>query len=702
IVLCLISEAMSDGANSDADGMLGVRSLDVTPSEPSPEETTSVRPELPARHGQHHKKKASVVDYDDDDEQLNSELQLVFDQHAQGGRQPGWLYVKVAVLLISWNGACDDLNTEGEVDDLARMFRERYNYRVRNIRLECNGDQLAQVQVNKSIADFVYDEDGPSTLLIVYYAGHDQDLTKASERNPTIDRPTTVVWNYAEAALQQTKGDIFEIFDCCYAGDLGRGSGGRGFGTRCFEFLGATSSGATTKAPGKHSFTSGLIWALGVLAKESGRFTTSKLANKIREAPNFPQKQVPILYERNDLATLQRIVIAPLSKGDEASATSPAEKPNISHQLWGFLDLRISLEKLPTEPEIKKFAKDVSVMMQTTELRIRHTKWGGLYRQLSTEGVHSPVVRKVVRTWRDIGRRRRRASSAGILSPSDQSPLGSFSPALAQSFSAGRLLPMPHSTQSSLRHAAYHFHMGFRSVVDLVILTAVDLKKGQHFLTLIMCFAETVGPQPLTRPITIPVLDQRSFRMLRPLLPHPIAAECQAPSGGARCYALAMNEGKHATCLRSCAQGAQGAMAQRVCLLEVISASKKAYLVRVPASTVSLGLLPRKPRTRDIHRTMAESSNQDSQNPDQQSTDRAHVNKDGGAAKYDNKFDVDEKVWMKNPDTDKFEWIMYIVAKQYDQNKPGWEYKVKYKLDDNSYELYRQGAWVAEKELDEA
>lgn len=94
-------------------------------------------------------------------------------------------------------------------------------------------------------------------------------------------------------------------------------------------------------------------------------------------------------------------------------------------------------------------------------------------------------------------------------------------------------------------------------------------------------------------------------------------------------------------------------MAQRVCLLEVISASKKAYLVRVPASTVSLGLLPRKPRTRDIHRTMAESSNQvrlldparlllrltndfilqDSQNPDQQSTDRAHVNKDGGAAK---------------------------------------------------------------------
>ncbi|KAL8690272.1 MAG: hypothetical protein Q9224_004441 [Gallowayella concinna] len=484
---------MSDRASLDADDMLGVFSLDVTPSEPSPGDTTALRPDVPARHGQQHNKKASVVDYDDEDEQLNSDLQLVFDQNAQMGQQSSWLYVKVAVLLISWDSSCDDLNTEGEVDALARMFRETYNYKVQNVKLKCQGDRLAQVQVNKSIADFIYEEDGPSTLLIVYYAGHGTPgqrqgfLELTGERSPTIDDPAKVVWNFAEAALQQTRGDIFEIFDCCYAGDLGRGSGGRGFGTRCFEFLGATSSGATTKAPGKHSFSSGLIWALGVLAKESGRFTTSTLANKIRDAPNFPRTQVPILYERNDLASLQRIVIAPLLKGDEASVAGSAGKQDIiQHQPWGFLDLRIGLERCPTGPEVAKFAKEVRMLMESTELRIRNAKWGGLYRPMSTaHAVHTPMVRKAVRTLLDMGLKRRRVSSASLPSPAFQSSPGAHLPAPAQSHLAGSLLPAPPSGRSSLHAAVYHFDMGFRSVMDLVRLTTVSLRKRRHFLTLI-------------------------------------------------------------------------------------------------------------------------------------------------------------------------------------------------------------------------
>ncbi|KAL8801501.1 MAG: hypothetical protein Q9182_004404 [Xanthomendoza sp. 2 TL-2023] len=420
---------MSDCVSLDVDGMHGDFALDVTLSEPSPADKTSLRPDVPALHGQQHNKKASVVDYDDEDEQLNSDLQLEFDQYAQIGQQSSWLYDKVAVLLISWDSSCDDLNTEGEVDELARMFRELYNYKVQNVKLKCQGVRLAQVQVNKSIADFVYEEDSPSTLLIVYYAGHGTPgqrlgtLELTGERSPTIDDPAKVVWNFAEAALQQTQGDIFEIFDCCYAGDLGRGSGGRGFGTRCFEFLGATSSGGTTRAPGKHSFTSGLIWALGVLAKESGRFTTSALANKIRDAPNFPRKQVPILYERNDLASLQRIVIAPLLKGDKTSVAGSAEKQDImQHQAWGILELRVGLERCPTKVEVAKFGKDFSLVMQSTDLRIRHVKWGGLYRpQSAALAVHTPMVRKAVRTLLDIGRRSRRVSLASLPSHSSQS-----------------------------------------------------------------------------------------------------------------------------------------------------------------------------------------------------------------------------------------------------------------------------------------
>ncbi|KAL8732195.1 MAG: hypothetical protein Q9166_002942 [cf. Caloplaca sp. 2 TL-2023] len=163
---------MSDGRLSDADGMLGVFSLDTTASEASAGESASVRTEAPTRYDKQHTEKASIVDYDDEDEQLNSDLQLVFDQHAQVGRRSSWLYDKVAVLLISWDGSCDDLNTKGEVDNLACTLREKYNYKVQNVRLKSNGEKLAQTQVNKSIADFVFDEDGPSTLLLVYYAGH--------------------------------------------------------------------------------------------------------------------------------------------------------------------------------------------------------------------------------------------------------------------------------------------------------------------------------------------------------------------------------------------------------------------------------------------------------------------------------------------------------------------------------------------------
>ncbi len=196
------------------------------------------------------------------------------------------------------------------------------------------------------------------------------------------------MWNHTEDILQHTEADILEIFDCCYAGDLARGCCGSGFGTRCFEFLGATSSGATTRAPGPSSFSSGLIWALGALAKESDKFTTNKLVNKIREAPNFPGKQVPVLTERSDLSSLHRIVMAPLLAADEASTAVPAEEQDITRlQHWGYLNLRISLQRCPEKAEIAKFGKEFRFMLQSTELKVQGVKWAGLYRSPPNVGI---------------------------------------------------------------------------------------------------------------------------------------------------------------------------------------------------------------------------------------------------------------------------------------------------------------------------
>ncbi|KAL8818523.1 MAG: hypothetical protein Q9223_002865 [Gallowayella weberi] len=84
--------------------------------------------------------------------------------------------------------------------------------------------------------------------------------------------------------------------------------------------------------------------------------------------------------------------------------------------------------------------------------------------------------------------------------------------------------------------------------------------------------------------------------------------------------------------------------------------------------------------------------------PQQHPQDRSQVTPDGGAARYDNAFEKNDKVWMKNPDNGIFEWVMSVVEKRYDENKPGWEYQV---IDTNDI-LYREGTWVAEKELDGA
>lgn len=58
-----------------------------------------------------------------------------------------------------------------KVDELAEIFRGTYNYKVQSRRLNSTGLKL-QLQVNAITAKFVLEEDSPSTLLLVYYAGH--------------------------------------------------------------------------------------------------------------------------------------------------------------------------------------------------------------------------------------------------------------------------------------------------------------------------------------------------------------------------------------------------------------------------------------------------------------------------------------------------------------------------------------------------
>ncbi len=80
------------------------------------------------------------------------------------------------VPLLSINSA-DDF----QVGRLHRVLQDKYNCSVYHKQI--NNKKKAQVQAHKYLADFVFDEDGERTLLIVYYAGHGFAGDKAGTLN---------------------------------------------------------------------------------------------------------------------------------------------------------------------------------------------------------------------------------------------------------------------------------------------------------------------------------------------------------------------------------------------------------------------------------------------------------------------------------------------------------------------------------------
>jgi hypothetical protein len=228
--------------------------------------------------------------------------------------------------------------------------------------------------------------------------------------------------------LGDTKADVLVIFDCCYAGDLGR-TWRQNLLLRSSEFIGATVAGALTKIPGKSSFTTALIWALEKLANERPIFTTSELVKETCNAPDFPKTQVPILAERN-AASNTRIQLSKLSP-DGGELESPGNAGALGSDIVPldpqYLSLRFAFDNKPSDKEIKHMALSLNKMIKTHALSARRVDWGGL---------RSSNVLKIAATkFREGAARRkaRRASGASMKIP--------ISPATSDDRSSGLLLP---------------------------------------------------------------------------------------------------------------------------------------------------------------------------------------------------------------------------------------------------------------------
>lgn len=302
---------------------------------------------------------------------------------------------------------------------MAEVFEQLYRYRVYRQRLTTQ--RSAQIQVTKFLTDLIIEEDSEDTLLIIYYAGNATPDTdgrlllegsrKSRSRGERELNLGTIVWEHSESLIHGCLSDVLLIFDCCCAGAVARDHRGGMFTSRIFEFLGATGSDGTTPVPGPDSFTSALIWALSGLSSREGGFTTSQLQRMIREAPNLPKNQVPVLLDRSP-GSVKRLMLAPLQARSSANAREDApedvkftlsevdmnrsvEADEEPSEQWS-LNLQLLMQDLPTPDAITKIAAGFRNLMTSGDIVVQRIEWKGLSlvrsKGLSTPEVKSPAM----------------------------------------------------------------------------------------------------------------------------------------------------------------------------------------------------------------------------------------------------------------------------------------------------------------------
>ncbi|KAI4714090.1 hypothetical protein J4E89_001540 [Alternaria sp. Ai002NY15] len=321
------------------------------------------------------------------DDQHEAKLQQCWDKSIANYLDLPDGYRNVHVLVIKWQDAIDQLNVRQEVDDLTNVFKKVFNYEVTELQLE---EKSPQIQLEMEILNWVYENDDPNNLLIVYYAGHgvyDQAL-KVLELSPTEDGDNTLraIWNDAERTLiEKVKANVLTIMDCCYAGDLMRNVSEHG---RTFEMIAASRMGAPTPGPGENSFTRCLIRQLKVLAvKSSGGygsyFDTHELVERIeKERPDSP----PRLFRRIP-GSSRHIELRRLKPKNER----PTQKPSISSHAR-FLHLGFALKhETIDEKQIQYLTKELPALFSSIRLPLVNIKWLGCRK----EG--KPTLKDIVR-----------------------------------------------------------------------------------------------------------------------------------------------------------------------------------------------------------------------------------------------------------------------------------------------------------------
>jgi Caspase domain len=351
---------------------------------------------------------SELISYEYEYVKLNSSLHLAWSESlAEDIFTNSTRYKAVEVLMLSWESKLDDLKVQGEIEDLKAVFEQQFHFHVSSRCLERVETRKTQLQINKIVADWVYEYDGPKSLLIVYFAGHGRpgksgELEIAGHKSPSDLRSylNKVVRNRTKTCLVGLASDVLQIFDCCFAGIVET----RGSNSRASEFLAATAGDATTPKPGKSSFTTALIWALRELVNEKRRFSTSDLTSKITEAPDFPRDQKPILCKcgRSGFGEQQQlIVLEPLRDSALQSPTSRNISPPLQYDDSGHevITLKFVFATRSEQSDIRNLGKDMNHVVARNNLKINRILFAGI------QPKRNDMVFKAISRFRAMGRK---------------------------------------------------------------------------------------------------------------------------------------------------------------------------------------------------------------------------------------------------------------------------------------------------------
>ncbi|KAI4271297.1 MAG: hypothetical protein LQ337_006122 [Flavoplaca oasis] len=247
-----------------------------------------------------------------------------------------------AAAFPSWED--DDLGVAVEIDDLEKVFRDIYGYRVERWKIPSTTSHNSLVyRIMQVLRDF----ESSDKLLITYYGGHgfmndDRQCVWLSNQQPGA---STLQWSSIQTMLEEAECDVLVLLDCCAAASSG-GNHGKGV----TELIAACGFEAFAPGVGEHSFTRSLIEELKYLNKRCDAITTALLHNKVlarikkswnpRYSTNGSQerRRTPIHIHLSDHKQQRCIKLAPLRLSNASTtlfnslqaSSSPSSAPSTS------------------------------------------------------------------------------------------------------------------------------------------------------------------------------------------------------------------------------------------------------------------------------------------------------------------------------------------------------------------------------------